>query len=190
MTLSEWWNLCKVLTNSKFGLFYSNFFVLTPTFSKAQLKKYGKNSNCSGRQHIYSFLQNPCENSALEARPSEQCGSQSPGFEVIKLFSCSTQLSMKLILLINVKMPTIVSIWTFINMINTTSERLKARNFFICQYFSFYEQIITTQCFYRFFGDFDWSVGKIKWFLYFNKNPCIWIFVICLDFTVLITSCT
>ena len=64
-----------------------------------------------------------------------------PGPEVIKLFSCSTQLSTKFILLINVKMPTIVGILTFISKINTTSERLKARNFFICQYFSFYEQL-------------------------------------------------
>ena len=51
------------------------------------------------------------------------------------------QLSTKFILLMNVKMPTIVGILTFISMINTTSERLKARNFFICQYFSFYEQL-------------------------------------------------
>ena len=29
----------------------------------------------------------------------------------------------------------------YISMINTTSERLKARDFFICQYFSFYEQL-------------------------------------------------
>ena len=58
-----------------------------------------------------------------------------PGTEVIKLFSCSTQLSTKFILLIN------VGIITFISMINTTSDRLKARNFFICQYFSFYEQL-------------------------------------------------
>ena len=36
-----------------------------------------------------------------------------PGFEVIKLFSCSTQLSMKFSLLINVKMPTVVGILTF-----------------------------------------------------------------------------
>ena len=57
------------------------------------------------------------------------------------LFSCSTRLSVKFILLINVKMPTIVGILTFISMINTTSERLKARNFFICRYFSFYEQL-------------------------------------------------
>ena len=30
-------------------------------------------------------------------------------------------------------------------MINTTSERLKARTFFICRYFSFYEQFKHTQ---------------------------------------------
>ena len=65
---------------------------------------------------------------------------ETSGPEVIKLFSCSTQLSTKLILLINVKMPTIVGILTFISMINTTSEKLKVRNFFICWYFSFYEQ--------------------------------------------------
>ena len=61
------------------------------------------------------------------------------GPEVIKPFPCSTQLSTKLILLINVKMPTIVCILTFISMINTTSETLKARNFFIRRYLSFYE---------------------------------------------------
>ena len=36
-----------------------------------------------------------------------------PGPEVIKLFPSSTQLSMKFFLLINVKMPTIVGILTF-----------------------------------------------------------------------------
>ena len=61
--------------------------------------------------------------------------------EVIKLFPCSTQQSTKFILLINVKMPTNVGILTFISMINTTSERLKARHVFICWYFSFYEQL-------------------------------------------------
>ena len=65
----------------------------------------------------------------------------SPGPEVIKLFSCSIELSTKLILLINVKMPTIVGILTFISMINTKSVRLNARYFFICRYFSFYEQL-------------------------------------------------
>ena len=43
------------------------------------------------------------------------------GPEVIKLFSYSTQLSMKFLLLINVKMPTIVGILTFISTIDTTS---------------------------------------------------------------------
>ena len=74
--------------------------------------------------------------------PSEtpRC-SYSSGPRALKLFPCSTQLSTKFILLINVKMPTIVAILTFISMINTTSERLKARIFFICLYFSFYEQL-------------------------------------------------
>ena len=38
-----------------------------------------------------------------------------PGSEVIKLFSCSTQLSMKISMLINMKMPTIVGIFKFIS---------------------------------------------------------------------------
>ena len=63
------------------------------------------------------------------------------GPKVIELFSYSTQLAMKFILLINVIMPTIVGILTCISMINTISEKHKARNFFICQYFSFYEQL-------------------------------------------------
>ena len=58
-----------------------------------------------------------------------------------KTFSYSTQLSTKFILLIIVKMPTIVGISMLISMINTTSERLKAKNFFICWYFSFNEQL-------------------------------------------------
>ena len=41
---------------------------------------------------------------------------QSPGPEVIKKFSCSTQLSMKFSLLINTKMPTIVGIFIFISI--------------------------------------------------------------------------
>ena len=57
---------------------------------------------------------------------------------VIKLFMLN---SAEIILPINVKMLTIVGILTFISMTNTTSVTLKARNFFICQYFSFYEQL-------------------------------------------------
>ena len=61
--------------------------------------------------------------------------------EVIKLLSCSTQLGTKFTLLINFKIPTSVGTLTFIRIINTTSEGLKARNFFICRYFSFYERM-------------------------------------------------
>ena len=63
------------------------------------------------------------------------------GLEIIKLFSCPTQLKIKFIILINVKMPTIVGISTFISMINATYDSLKASKVFICQHFSFYEQL-------------------------------------------------
>ena len=60
-----------------------------------------------------------------------------PGPGVINFFLCSTQLSMKFIMLINFKMLIIVGILKCISFINTTSERLKARNFF-CGYFMFF----------------------------------------------------
>ena len=86
------------------------------------------------------------------------------GPEIIKKFPCSTQLSTNFILLINVKMPTIVGILTFISLINTTSERLKARNFFICRYFSFYEQL-------KFHAQLIWAWTKFynlgAWWLIF-----------------------
>ena len=83
---------------------------------------FWKNRGKSLKIHLYTFYMNS-------------------GPEVIKLFPCSTQLSTKSILLINVKMPTIVGILTFISMINTTSERLEAINFFNCRYFSIYKQL-------------------------------------------------
>ena len=45
-----------------------------------------------------------------------------PGPEVIRLFSCSTQLSMKFFLLTNVKMPTIVGILTFMSRKNSIQD--------------------------------------------------------------------
>ena len=69
------------------------------------------------------------------------CDRLLPDPRLKKLFSFSTQLSTKFILLINVKMPTIVDILTFDSMINTTSERPKARNVFICRYISDCEQL-------------------------------------------------
>ena len=64
-----------------------------------------------------------------------------PGPEVIKLFSCSTQLRLKFILLINVKMPTIVGILTFISRINykfLSFESEFSTNF---DHFNIYEQL-------------------------------------------------
>ena len=58
-------------------------------------------------QAVYAYVANPAELTT------------STGPEVIKLFSCSTQLSMKFFLFINVKMPTIVGILTFMNRKNS-----------------------------------------------------------------------
>ena len=44
-------------------------------------------------------------------------------------------------MLINVEMPTIAVILTFISMINITYDGLKARKVFIFQHFRFYEQV-------------------------------------------------
>ena len=53
------------------------------------------------------------------------------------------QLSMEFIMLINVKMPTTVTvgILTFISMINTSSGRLKARKIYNFQHFRLYTQL-------------------------------------------------
>ena len=59
------------------------------------------------------------------------------GTEVIKVFLCSTQLSTKFILLINVKMPTIVGILTFKSRINAASQSSKARKVLCLSVFSF-----------------------------------------------------
>ena len=65
-------------------------------------------------------------------------------------------MSMKFIMLINVEMPTIVDILTFISMINTTFESLEARNVFIFQHFSFiFKDII--KCFSSLYK--SWHLG-------------------------------
>ena len=63
------------------------------------------------------------------------------GPEVIKLFSCSAQLRLKFILLINVKMPTIVGILTFISRINYRLWSSKPSDSTYLGYFSSYEDL-------------------------------------------------
>ena len=57
------------------------------------------------------------------ATPLQNCIVQADILEIrpqgLKTFSCSTQLSMKFFLLINVKMPTIVGLLTFMSMKNS-----------------------------------------------------------------------
>ena len=67
------------------------------------------------------------------------CNQIEPGLEGIQLFPCSSQLSMKFFLLINVKIPTAVGILTFMNgkySILCLSEPNKSR---ISWYFYTYE---------------------------------------------------
>ena len=64
-----------------------------------------------------------------------------PGPEIIKLFPCSTQLSTKYILLINVKMPTIVGILTFISMIIQNLRDLMRGTSSFVGILVFYEQL-------------------------------------------------
>ena len=77
----------------------------------------------------HSTTEPPCEvcvwsllgNAVLGSWLVLQSDEERAGPEV-KLFPCSTHLNTKFILLINVKMPTIVGILTFICRMNTTSE--------------------------------------------------------------------
>ena len=85
---------------------------------------------------------------------------RSVGPEFIKRSSCSTQLSIKFIMLINVKIPTIVGILTFISVINATSERLKARHFLFVGILVFYEQL-------KFRAQLSWA-----WQKFYNLWPC------------------
>ena len=61
----------RVITNSKFGLFYSNFFIVTPTFLKAAIERYCKTHNFSGR-HFYSCFQNHSKKSETDRQTDRQ----------------------------------------------------------------------------------------------------------------------
>ena len=64
-----------------------------------------------------------------------------PGPEVIKPISCSTQLSRRFIMLINVKMPTIVGILISIGMVNTAYESLEVEKSLFCSILVFFDQL-------------------------------------------------
>ena len=87
--------------------------------------------------------------------------------EVIKLFSCSIQLSMKFFLLINVKMPTIVGILTFMNRKNSIlglSEPEKAElswYFYTYEYLKFHAQLSwARKKFYNLGARFSLTLGE------------------------------
>ena len=91
-----------------------------------------------------------------------------PGPEVIKLYSCSTQLSMKFFLLINVKMPTNVGILTFINGKNSILGLSEPKKIWISWYFHTYEHLkfhaqlsVAWKKFYNLGARYDWNDVKM-----------------------------
>ena len=91
-----------------------------------------------------------------------------------KTFPYSNQLSTKFILLINVKMPTVVGILTFISMINTSYERLKARNFFICIYILSYDYRIVI-AFYSveyIMSSWNFVLSWVEHGFFITSGPC------------------
>ena len=79
--------------------------------------------SCPETEEDKDLLKDTLDSAFCESGTSDPLIPQSrllllPGPKVIKLFPCSNQLSMKLILLINVKMPTVVGILTFMSRIN------------------------------------------------------------------------
>ena len=76
-----------------------------------------------------------------------------PGPEVIKLFSCSTQLRMKIFLLINVKMPTIGGILTFMSGKNGSLGLSELNISQISWHFCTYEHL-------KFYAQLSWEWKK------------------------------
>ena len=99
---------------------------------------------CSADLLVHPFSdQHHCMSSSLQnlLKHTDLNHDTTSGLKVIKLFSSSTQLSMKFIMPLNVKMPTILGILTFISMINTATECFKARKVFNFHHFSFNEHL-------------------------------------------------
>ena len=133
--VETWWPSFKICLRSRYETFIESLFYYSCTATYWGL--------------IQKFWPKLSSKSLLSLTSNKGSGSK------VRKKICLAQLSMKFILLINVKMPITVGILTLISRINTTSERLKARNFFICWYFSFNEQL-------KFLAQLSWAWKKIN----------------------------
>ena len=88
-----------------------------------------------------SMLHRKCCIETIQNYRSEDALCMRSGPEVIRQISCSIQLRIKFIMLINVKMPTIVGILKCMSMMNTTCARLKSSAVIILQHLNFHEQL-------------------------------------------------
>ena len=100
---------------------------------------------CVPLKHIYVYTQVKHIYICKQFGPYSYATYVGPGLKVIKM-SCSSQLSMKFVLLINVKMPTIVGILPFMSMTNTTSDSLEIRKVNIFQHCCNERMIFPAQC--------------------------------------------
>ena len=96
--------------------------------------------------------------------------SQAPRLK--KLFSCSTQLSMNFFLLINVKMPTIVGILTFMSRKNSILGLSESEKSWISWYFYTYYHL-------KFHAQLSWA-----WKKFYNLGPWLNVGYIVTSFTL------
>ena len=97
--VEETWNVdekcvkvtARVLINSRFGVSYTNFSFLTPTFWKVSIEKYGKTPNSFWTTAFYSNFQNPSENPDWSVIDLHRSRSPAQGNSV-KLTLCNSSL--------------------------------------------------------------------------------------------------
>ena len=99
------------------------------------------------------YTHGECYTSAVESTWKVVSWLWESGPEVIKLFPCSTQLSMKFFLLLNVKMPTIVGILTFMSRKNSILSLSEPEKCWLYWYFHTYEHL-------KFHAQVSWAWKK------------------------------
>ena len=105
-----------------------------------------KNSLCWNKSLKYRWW---CCQYSVGTKPISESGP-----EVIKLLSCSTRLSMKFFILINVKMPTVVGFLTFMSRKNSILGLCESEKSLVSWYFYAYEHL-------KFHAQLSWAWKKV-----------------------------
>ena len=138
VTLFCWlisWSVCLILWHKLFVQFLLDFHEILQKLAARWVAVYLHHAKSflvicwqqsQSDQGLYCLLKESLD--TIDVTTESKC----PGPEVIKLFSCSTQLSMKISLLINMKMPTIVGIFIFISRENFMLSKVKQERICSC----------------------------------------------------------